>query len=575
MNATPSARVARREVALFFLFAFVLLAAGIGLRDPWPSDEPRFTLVAKQMVESGDWLIPRRGNELYADKPPLFMDLQALSFTLVRDWRVAFLLPSLLATLGTLWLVYDLGRRLWDRRAGLLAAWLTLFAVGFTFQAKRAQIDPTVTFFITLANYGLLRHLLQGPDWRRWALGGVAAGLGVITKGVGVLAFLTVLPWLWWRWRLRRAHADRIPTAGGSGTGLAAYAGGWRWLLAPALCVFTVALWLVPLLIVAHASHDAAYGAYLDNLLFKQTAERYAAAWHHQQPPWYYLEVIALQWLPLSLFLPWLAPAWWRKLRDGDPRFVLLLGFVVLLLVFFNLSAGKREVYILPGLPMLALAAAPLITDILVQHRWPGRLLWALCAAFATAALAVGLRAWWIDPQWGQRLLAARDVGLTAAAVWIWLAGFGAAALLACVIARPGRPLLAASATLGLFWICVGIGIMPALNDSSSGRGLMRAVGERIGADAGLGLVGWREQQLLQADRPAQTFGFSRDPSAQLQDALIWQAQAPQRWLLVQAAALAACPPRADAIDLGLGNRREWVLLPPDPGWRCPVPARR
>ena len=48
---TPSER---RAFALFMLLAFVLLGAGIGLRDPWTSDEPRFTLAAKQMVESGD-----------------------------------------------------------------------------------------------------------------------------------------------------------------------------------------------------------------------------------------------------------------------------------------------------------------------------------------------------------------------------------------------------------------------------------------------------------------------------------------------------------------------------------------
>jgi hypothetical protein len=103
----------------------------------------------------------------------------------------------------------------------------------------------------------------------------------------------------------------------------------------------------------------------------------------------------------------------------------------------------------------------------------------------------------------------------------------------------------------------------------------MRAVGERIGNDAGLGLVGWREQQLLQADRPAQTFGFSRDLNAQLRDALIWQSASANRWLLVQAQALATCPSRPDAIDLGIGNRREWLLLPPNASWRCPESSQR
>ena len=162
-----------------------MLGAGLGLRDPWPADEPRFALVAKQMIESGDWLFPHRGTELYSDKPPMFMWLQAAAYTLFGNWRVAFLLPPLLAALGTLWCVVDLGKRLWTRRVGLYAGYALLFALQFTYQAKKAQIDPVVVFWITLANYGLLRHLLRGPDWRMWMLGWFAAGIGTITKGVG------------------------------------------------------------------------------------------------------------------------------------------------------------------------------------------------------------------------------------------------------------------------------------------------------------------------------------------------------------------------------------------------------
>ncbi|HJT98239.1 MAG TPA: dolichyl-phosphate-mannose--protein mannosyltransferase, partial [Rhodanobacteraceae bacterium] len=105
MNPSLDPARERRAFRLLMLLALVMLGAGIGLRDPWPSDEPRFTLAAKQMVESGDWLFPRRGRELYSDKPPMLMWAEAASFELVRWWRLAFMLPSLLAGLGTLLLV--------------------------------------------------------------------------------------------------------------------------------------------------------------------------------------------------------------------------------------------------------------------------------------------------------------------------------------------------------------------------------------------------------------------------------------------------------------------------------------
>jgi len=84
------------------LIALVVLGTGLGLRDPWPADEPRFALVAKQMVESGQWLFPMRGGEIYPDKPPMFMWGIAIAYLLTGSIKVAFLLPSLLAGLLTL-----------------------------------------------------------------------------------------------------------------------------------------------------------------------------------------------------------------------------------------------------------------------------------------------------------------------------------------------------------------------------------------------------------------------------------------------------------------------------------------
>lgn len=76
---------------LLFLVALLVLGSGLGLRDPHPADEPRFALVAKQMVDSGEWLFPHRGNELYSDKPPMLMWLQAAFYTLFGNLKVAFI----------------------------------------------------------------------------------------------------------------------------------------------------------------------------------------------------------------------------------------------------------------------------------------------------------------------------------------------------------------------------------------------------------------------------------------------------------------------------------------------------
>ena len=85
-----------------FVIACIIILAGIGFRDAWPPDEPRFVLVAKEMVESGQWLIPMRGGEIYPDKPPIFMWSIALVYWLTGSLKVAMLLPNAIASIITL-----------------------------------------------------------------------------------------------------------------------------------------------------------------------------------------------------------------------------------------------------------------------------------------------------------------------------------------------------------------------------------------------------------------------------------------------------------------------------------------
>jgi len=542
-----SMKASRRDAWLFWLVALLILGAGLGLRDPWPADEPRFALVAKQMVESGDWLFPHRGSELYPDKPPLFMWLQAALLWLTGEMRIAFLLPSLLAALGTLWFVVDLGTRLWTRRVGLYAGWALLLTIQFTWQAKKAQIDPLVVFWITLANYGLLRHWLEGGNWRMWILGWFAAGLGTITKGVGFLALLMLLP---------AFHAERA-----------------RWpalvrerrfdmrvLLGPLAFLAACGVWLVPMLLAALGDGGAEYRAYVDDILLRQTVTRYANAWHHGQPPWYFVEVALTAWLPTMLALPWAIPAWRRRLQRRDPRYLLPLAWVLLVFVFFSIPSGKRDMYILPALPMLCLALAPLLPGILRKPN-AQRLLAGFTAVFSLALLAAGLSMLFGEPGFERRVMDGRDAHVAhgLAAMFIATGGAGIGALLCFGRRRAQAALVALLATL---WVLYSLVAAPLLNDGSSSRGLMREVGEAIGPDAQLGLVGWREQQLLMADRPAKDFGFKRDAALQFADALAWQREGPAtRWLLVEGSVLPDCVDRTQARRMGTANRRDWWLL--------------
>lgn len=550
---------ARRELWLFLLFALVVIGAGIGLRDPWPADEPRFALSAQQMVESGDWLIPHRGHEIYADKPPAFMAMQAAAFELVRNWRIAFLLPSLLAALGTLWLTYDLGRRLWHHRAGLYAAIAVLFAFQFMYQMKRAQIDPLVTGWITLANWGLLLHFLRGPNWRAFWLGCFAAGLGVITKGVGFLALLMFVPYL----VAHRRGWNVTPPA----------RAGLRWLGGALAFLAPILFWGLSVLYVAHARGTPEYAAYVDNLFFHQTAGRITGSWSHPQPFWYYVPIVLLNWFPLSLAYFGALPRWRDDLRAGEARVVLPLAWALLVFVFFSIPTGKRDVYLLPVLPMLGLALAPHLQAI-VAARWLRRTAFALALGGGLVITAAGLWALLGHSAQADAFVQRRDLGDLGRSVWIMVIVIGAAFVAAAAALRPRRGVAALLGGLAVLWLVWSFWSYPLLNDSSSARGVMQRARALAGADAEIGLVGWKEQNLLMASGPTRDFGFLAPRERQYRDAIAWLAQDPaRRWIFIIAPAMGDCVDRARATRMGEANRREWWMFRADAVRAGCVPA--
>jgi len=543
-----------RRLLLWLLAAFLVLGAGIGLRDPTPPDEPRFAMMAQDMVDTGRWLVPHRGSEIYAEKPPVFMWLQASAYALFGDLRIAFLLPSLLAGVLTLWLVYDLARRLWGPQAGMAASVALALCLQFGLQAKRAQIDMVVVAMIMGAVWAMGRHLFLGHSPRWLWFGAFLAGLGTVTKGVGFLPLLMLLPAfiLERRGALPLAEAPRSPWR-------------WRWsLVLPAFLAGT-AVWLAPLAVEVLRNPNPELKAYVAELLFKQTGERYLNAWHHIKPWWYYSEVIVSLWLPGALLLPWLLPAWWRRLRAGDPVLFTLLAWVVMVLLFFSASPGKRGVYIFPALPVLCVAAAPLLSSLL-ERAGVRRTLFGYGVVLGSLMAVVGLAGLFGPDAWSERLTGSR--GIADADVQTVFIGFLVAGLLglgAVLVANTRRVVPGLLALTALVWGVYGLVLRPALDPSSSGRTVMTTVAERLPADAELALVAWTEQMRLQADRPVTDFGFKASGKAQWRAAVPWLSEAPAtRWVLARTDTIPDCADVSRSIDVGISNRRAWALVPAD-----------
>jgi 4-amino-4-deoxy-L-arabinose transferase-like glycosyltransferase len=111
------------------------------------------------------------------DKPPLFFYVQALSFFLFGPTEVAARIPSLVASVVSVGLIYALGRSLYGRGVGLLAAFVLAaspFAILF---APTAFTDPLMVTWVLAGCLAAVRG--------HWVWTGVFVGLAAITKQQG------------------------------------------------------------------------------------------------------------------------------------------------------------------------------------------------------------------------------------------------------------------------------------------------------------------------------------------------------------------------------------------------------
>jgi len=549
-KALRAASPNKKDVLFLVLFWALVFIPGLGMRDPWPADEPRFALAAKQMVETGQWFFPARGDEFYSDKPPVFMWSIAVFYALTGNLKLSFLLPSTFAALIVILLVYDLGRRLWNREIGLASAGSLFVFVQFVIQGKSAQIDMMVTMWITVALYGMVRYLLLGHSLLYYLGGSLCMGLGIITKGVGFLPIFLLIPHgvaMWRRMEPRNTKAK----------------GTLLW--APLMMLLGVSLWFVPMLLLVHFSQDPSLLAYRDDILFRQTADRYLKAWHHIKPFWYFvLEVMPWAWLPFSLLIVNFARPWIRNMKRGDNRTWTLVLWCLTVLLFFSLTKGKRGVYILPMVPAFALLLGSVQAE--VFHSRKVQAYFRILGVFF-GSVFLGLGAFLL---FGSETLKAKHLKDMSFQVPVVLIGsvllLGVVLIVLSVLRWKNRfrGQHAILISFMLIWLTLSTIIWPTLNPIRSPRQMMADIQAMLGPDDELGMVSWKEQLLLYTHVDHRTFGFKKAHDDQLEECLAWLSENPEkRWLLINGTDDLSLGPfeAKEALFYKNMHKRDWYLF--------------
>ena len=546
---------------ILFGCALLIFTAGFGLRDPWPPNEPENVLAALEMLRYGNWLAPTLAGEPFADHGPLYVWILGV-FQWLFGLRAGFLLPSLLAAFGILWLTWDLAKRFWDKDAAFWSAAALLACVQFSVQARDGGGDIVQGLFIALGFYGLACHLLLGSAWRRFLLGCAGCGLGLLIHVSALLPLLLFLPWLW---------AQR------QGWKVSAIGWNWRWLGGLAVLMVIPGVWLSLLWL----SDAAAVADYRLAVLKVWPLALEPSSWSDLKPFWYYLVQVA-PWacFPLILTLPWMRYAWRDGLRRQDSALLCVLCWTGASLLLLSVSQTKRTADFLPIIPALALACGPALGRAL-EHWNCRRALWLGIMTTLSVLLFAMLRVYgvtpaeqpdvtslsdgspfWFNLLYPERLALLLTINSIHPVVVPLLIVASAAGLAGLLAAGSRRVAAVTGCVILTFWLLLGWGAFSVLNEGRSGKTITAAAQTVLPAEAELGMADWRAQLVLHIDRPITHFGRRRaDRRQEILDAAAWLNAAPGRLLLAPAQYRTWCFRNGAGVPLGYAHRRNWFLL--------------
>lgn len=329
---------ARLPIVIFMtlLVTGFIGASQTGLFD---RDEPRYAQATREMVASGDWVVPSFNGEPRLHKPVLIYWLMAASYTVFGDNALAARLPSILAGACAGTLIFLMVNRWWGRRCALWASliWAT---VPLTLVESRMATTDSVLNLFTLAMLACIARLYQSPSRLVARLFWLAMGLSILTKGpVGLLAVVSAM--------LGCQFLSGIKLQ-------------WKWLRpieGLAILATVVMPWVITATIQTH-------GDFLRFAVGRELLGRTVApAEGHSGLPGYYLAMLAPLFFPWCCFLPMAVKRAWAK-RSTDPRMGFLLGWAFGPLVVLELMATKLVHYHYSGYAALAILAASEISQL-------------------------------------------------------------------------------------------------------------------------------------------------------------------------------------------------------------------
>lgn len=333
----------RRGGSLAALLLLGALALALFTRLDYPEQgrisEQRCLHVVRNMLRTGDFLVPHLQGKPRLQKPPLFYWAGAAVAARTGDaagpWSVRAV--SACAALGLAALVFAWGRALRGPGFGLLSAALLAAMLQFLSSGRRGDAEMLLACFACAALFTFDRLDAR----RRRALLPVfagVAGLAILSKATAVV-FAVALPILVYLWLRRELRVLRDPGV-------------------IATCAGALALglsWYVAILIFVPGAFETLTHA----LVLPMGGKGARGDSTHFRAPWWYLTVLPARTAPASFALPFVIWQLWRtRVYRDDPRMRFAALCLLVPFAAFSLLPQKQKHYTLVMLPGLALCSA-------------------------------------------------------------------------------------------------------------------------------------------------------------------------------------------------------------------------
>ncbi|MBK1659578.1 ArnT family glycosyltransferase [Paracraurococcus ruber] len=426
LGALPEALQRRPRLALVLL-CLLLWLPGFFTLPATDRDESRFAQATKQMLDSGDYVRIRVGEEERNKKPAGIHWAQAASVHVLEAARLggrddiwAYRVPSLLGGILAVLATFHWGRSLVGRRAAFLGAAMLASCMVLMAEAHIAKTDAALLATVAAA-MGLFAqaYLRPGQFTARQAAGfWLVLGASMLLKGpVGPM----------------------VPLLAGITLAIADKGAPWLRALRPG--------WGLPLMVAAAAPWFVAIGIATEGRFFEQAvggdmlSKIGSGEEKHGAPPGFYLLTFGIAAFPGAWIVLCALPTAWRERLNPPTRF--LLAWVVPSWLVFEAVQTKLPHYTLPLYPALMLLGAAWAMDPLrrLPPRWWRRVAF---AALALVALGIALASEAAFGMLMRRWLEAGLLVLPLAALLVWLVwrsarqgGWGRAGLLGALLAVP------------------------------------------------------------------------------------------------------------------------------------------